>query len=207
MINRFIIIFFLILSGYMDLPKRGHKPSASVNSYLQHLDNKREIKIERSLVEWKGTKFRGKGSHSGKVFFKEGYLLFEDHELSGGEFIVDMRSIYNTDIPLSDPVPRKNLTTHLNSDFETARYPTAKFFITNVLQGTPGLMIYGDLTIRGISRKISIQAHKIAPDKFVSEFNINRFDWKIGDNGSWLEKKLVDPDIRLKVTIICDPEQ
>lgn len=160
------------------------------------------ININASKVAWKGTKLMGTGSHSGTVSFKDGYLLFSGNELTGGELTVDMSSIYITDIPLSDPIPRKNITTHLNIDFETDVFPTSVFRITSVSRKPDYYAIEGELKIKGITRPISIKAREVKRKVYyISEFTFDRFDWKIGENGSWLEKKLVDSDISLKVTI------
>lgn len=157
------------------------------------------IDLKKSVVEWKGTKLMGSASHTGTVSINKGYLLFCDSVLTGGEFVVDMTTIYNTDIPLSDPIPRKNITDHLNSDFETDTYPDATFSIsTRKMNGQ--YMLVGDMTIKGITRTLSLKARQ-KDNLFITAFTIDRINWKIGENGSWLEKKLVDAEIALKVTI------
>ena len=160
------------------------------------------INTKTSKVEWKGTKLMGAGSHSGTVNFKNGYLLFSEGKLIGGEFTVDMSSIFITDIPLSDPVPRKNITTHLNIDFETKVFHVSTFKIITVSGKPDGYSIDGALTIKGITRPISIKAREVKRKAaYTSEFSFDRFNWKIGEHGSWLEKKLVDADISLKINI------
>lgn len=162
------------------------------------------IDLKKSVVAWKGTKMMRTGKHEGTVNFKFGKLSFSDGKLVGGEFVVDMKSIYITDIPISDPEPRKNLTTHLNKDFETKIYPTASFIITKVEQSNTELYnATGNMTIKGISKSISITVKEIEREKeYFSTFTFDRFLWKIGENGSWLEKKLVDADITLKIKIV-----
>lgn len=162
------------------------------------------INLSASTVQWKGTKLLGTGSHEGTVKFEKGVLLFSENDLAGGQFRVDMTSIYNTDIPLHDPVPRKNLTTHLNSDLETKSFPTSHFDITKVqVTANSVFKIRGDLTIKGITRSITLDAHEVKPRKeYHAQFTFDRFDWNIGENGSWLERKLVDKEVTLTVTIV-----
>lgn len=164
--------------------------------------DERSIDLSKSVVKWRGTKLMGTGSHEGIVRFKAGKLVFSENQLTGGEFIVDMKSIYITDIPLSDPVPRKNLTTHLNSDFDTGHFPVSSFIITRVRHVDGSIDVSGELKIMSISKTITIRATANQDQtEFKSEFVFNRFDWKIGENGSWLEKRLVDAEVKLWVEI------
>lgn len=163
----------------------------------------KSIDLSKSVVKWRGTKLMGTGSHEGIVRFKTGRLLFSGNKLTGGELIVDMKSIYNTDIPLSDPEPRKNITTHLNSDFETNIFPDASFVINKVIYVDDNHMeISGNLTIKSISNPITVKAESSKDQtEYKTEFVFNRFDWKVGENGTWLEKKLVDAEVKLSVDL------
>lgn len=162
------------------------------------------VDTSQSLIEWKGTKLMGAGSHKGIIRFKEGQLRFLEGELTGGSFTVDMKSIYITDIPLSDPIPRANLLTHLQSDFNVKKYPESYFRISKILSENKKRYLEGDLIIKGHSENVRVSFRKVNQSTFVSEFSINRFKWGIGEDGSWLEKKLVDPDIYLKVLLVLN---
>ena len=130
--------------------------------------------------------------------------MFSEGKLSGGYFTVDMKSIYITDIPLSDPIPRKNITRHLNSDFETSIFPNASFIIKEISAlNSTHWSLSGNMTIKGITKPIQVVLNELEKGKaFGSSFSINRSEWKIGENGSWLEKKLVDEEIVLNVNIV-----
>lgn len=162
------------------------------------------IDLKKSVVKWKGTKLKRTGKHEGTVRFKQGKMFFSKGNLVGGELIVDMLSIYNTDIPKSEPVPRKKLTEHLNNDLETEKFPTASFKITSVEKSTAEVYkITGNMTIKGISKSISVPLKETTRGKdYFSIFTFDRFIWKIGENGSWLEKKVVDANVTLKVEIV-----
>ena len=181
------------------------RESASLTSLFdsQH-DDLISIDITQSVVKWKGNKLLGTGSHEGTVKFKSGELHFSENQLAGGKFTVDMKSIYNTDIPLSDPVPRRNITTHLNSDFETEQFPTASFAITQVSKmPNSQFQITGELNIKGVTNAIMIMATEEKHRKnYTSSITFNRHDWKIGESGSWLEQKVVDDEVTIEVNLI-----
>lgn len=158
----------------------------------------------KSLVAWKGTKLKKTGQHQGTVKFSGGELLFESGKLQGGHFEVDLRTIYITDIPLSEPVPRQNLTRHLNEDFETGRFPRAKFTLTRppVKQGKT-YTVTGNMLIKGITQPLTIEVEERQPQQvYEASFTINRLHWGIGKNRSWLQKKLVDAEVELKVLVV-----
>lgn len=208
MINRLSIILIIFILGFQNPDHPDVQSNYSLLTSFEHgASNSEKIKIdlEKSIVEWKGTKLMGAGSHSGYVIFDSGYLLMSKDTLVGGKFVVDMTTIHNTDIPLSDPIPRRNIISHLNSDFETKNFPTSKFIIRNVSRGQDEYSIEGDLTIKGIQRTISAPVKQLSQNTFKASFTLIRSDWKIGERGSWLEKKLVDPTIYLMVTIVLSP--
>jgi polyisoprenoid-binding protein YceI len=93
-----------------------------------------ELKVVRadSKVTWTGTKVIG--YHQGIVKIKEGKVKVKDEKLIGGYFVIDMTTITCTDIPDTDPIPKKKLESHLKDAdfFDVAKYPTAKFEIIDV---------------------------------------------------------------------------
>lgn len=210
--NRILIILvFISLIGCKDSRdshniNTGLEKAASSNFLIYDDTNTKTLYLDtiKSVVNWKGTKLMYTSKHEGTVRFKEGQMVFSNGNIISGQFVVDMQSIYNTDIPKSDPVPRKNLTNHLNKDFEIKLFPTASFIITNVEKVNFELYnISGDMTIKGVSRSIAITMKENKKEKeYSSEFSINRSLWGIGDKGSWLEKKLVDDDFVLKIHIV-----
>jgi len=164
------------------------------------------VNIEKSIIRWKGTKMMRTGKHEGTLNLKEGVLLFVSNKLVGGHIVSEMTSIRVTDIPPHETVPIRNLTSHLNSDFDTQKYPTSRFEITQVEYINDSLLnISGNMTIKDVTKNISISAYTSAEEEshyqFDAEFTIDRFDWNIGIDGSWLEKKLVDEEIELRINI------
>lgn len=164
--------------------------------------NSVRVNITTSVITWKGTKMRGMGSHAGTVKMKEGELLFERNKLKGGYFVADMHVIGVTDIPADDVVPIRKLTNHLKSDFDVAKFPTAKFEITKVQYLTKvDMQVSGNLTIKDITRNITVPVKATDKNKWYTAFKFNRIHWNVGTDGSWLEKRVVDEDVELTVTL------
>ncbi len=150
-----------------------------------------QIDLEKSKVHWKGTKMRGATKHEGEVELKSGYFISNRGELMGGSFIVDMLTIGVTDIPKSDSIPIRNINEHLKSAdfFEVEKFPVSEFHITRVRPvAGDSLAISGNLVIKNSTKHIVFGA-RYSDHLFSSTFTIDRFNWNIGDYGSWVEKK------------------
>lgn len=163
--------------------------------------------IKNSVIRWRGTKMKGLRGHEGTIKLKEGNLFFKDDTLVGGFFVVDMDAIGITDIPAHEPVPIRNLTNHLKSEFNTKEYPISRFEITKVVYLTPdSLKVWGNMTIKDVTKNIAIPVKFTSSggfrNVFYTEFKLDRFAWHIGNDGSWLEKRVVDPDFELSIRII-----
>ncbi len=104
-----------------------------------------------SKIGWTGTKKIG-SSHSGHILAKEGKVEFNSKgEITGGEIVIDMKSISNEDLK-SDPANQKKLVGHLSSAdfFNVNQHPTAVFKIKSVRSIEKGkALVKGDLTMIG----------------------------------------------------------
>lgn len=164
--------------------------------------------IDESIIEWAASR-TGK-THNGTVNIVNGYLNFENDQLSGGDFTLNMRSIKVLDIPAKSKMNTK-LKDHLNSSdfFSTENHPTGKFIITgSEVQGGKTL-VKGALTIKDITHGVSFLANiKNNEDTVVltsEEFTIDRTKWdvkfrsgKFFDN---LKDKLIYDDITISVKV------
>ncbi len=111
------------------------------------------IDLKESRVEWAGRNLLNR--HIGSVAIKSGHVTFEQGWLTGGDFVMDLRTITCTDI--ADPATNHQLIDHLlsNDFFDAARHPEARFQIRKVepvpgaSPGMPNLRLSGDLTLRG----------------------------------------------------------
>lgn len=149
------------------------------------------IDTTESDLEWTGEKKFVNWGHYGTIDLKSGEIYVNNSEVEGGEFIIDMNSLYVADKDLEDKgitADRPKLEGHLKSDdfFAVEQFPTAKFVITDVqpLEGDPDNThtISGNLTIRDVTKNISFPASIDIDENNVeatAEFHINRTDFNV----------------------------
>lgn len=163
-----------------------------------------------SVIEWVGKK--PTGTHNGEIFLSDGSIELTDGKVVGGSFTMDMNSIKVLDI--TDADMNAQLRGHLVSGdfFHADSFPTATFVITGVEENSAEgatHRITGNLTMKGITRSISFDAHvKIEDQKFVAttpQFIINRADWNVQYGSRSFFKNLKDnfihDDIGLKINL------
>lgn len=165
------------------------------------------VDLTASTMTWKGTK--PGGAHDGSVGFKEGSLVVETGIVTGGEFVIDMSSIKNLDI--KDAKKSANLVGHLTSPdfFDVAAFPTSKFVITSVASNEGKLSVTGNLTIKDVTKSITIPATLSESEgivTFASEtFNIDRADFNVKyGSKKWfdnLKDKFIDDLIELSFVV------
>ena len=137
---------------------------------------------ENSSVNWKG--FKPTGEHFGAISISKGFLEINQQKLVGGSFVFDMNSIVDLDMPADNEYNAK-LVGHLKSAdfFDVAKYPTAKFEITKVIEVDGKLSVSGNLTIKNITKNITFTASLSTKDgvsTFTSEkFMVNRADYNV----------------------------
>ncbi|MFN2336908.1 MAG: YceI family protein, partial [Bacteroidales bacterium] len=101
-----------------------------------------------TVIKWHGEKIVG-SKHTGTIDLKEGWLTSDGKLISGGEFVVDMKSIKNED--LKDADSRAKLEGHLKSDdfFGVEKFPFSRLVLTGGSQFTGGkATVKGNLTIK-----------------------------------------------------------
>ncbi|MCB0575506.1 MAG: YceI family protein, partial [Saprospiraceae bacterium] len=88
------------------------------------------VDVNSSTVVWTGYKVTGK--HTGTVKIKNGNLSWDNGQLTGGSFEIDMNSITCTD---QEGEWAQKLVGHLKSEdfFGVEKYPTSKFVITKAI--------------------------------------------------------------------------
>ena len=115
------------------------------------------VDTKASYVQWTGYKVTGK--HFGKVRLQSGSLEYSNGTLTGGSFVMDMKSISVEDMSGGGA---DKLRGHLMSAdfFGVDNYPTAKFQITKVVsRGTPGAYkIIGNLTVKQTTKEVRFNA-------------------------------------------------
>lgn len=140
------------------------------------------VDTEKSSVNWTGSK--PTGQHTGTVKISSGTLSVANGQVTGGEFTIDMNSIVNTDMAGSEG--QAKLEGHLKTGdfFETEKYPTGKFVITNVKTDANGQStVTGNLTMKDITKSVtfpaSIESTATAVSAVTPPFTINRTLWGI----------------------------
>ncbi len=159
---------------------------------------KKEIKVDKSKVTWKGYKVTG--SHEGTVDLKSGFLKFDDGKLVGGEFVIDMTTIGSTDL---EGEWKGKLDGHLKSDdfFGVASHPTASLVFTKVDSEKKGSYnVTGDLTIKGKTHPV-VFSIAINKNKATTSLKIDRtkYDIKYGSASFFdnLKDKAIDNEFDL----------
>jgi hypothetical protein len=175
----------------------------TINCYSQ---TELTVVTSDSKVTWTGTKVVG--LHQGIVKIKAGKVIMKDQKLVGGHFIIDMTTITCTDIPDSDPIPKKKLESHLKGEdfFDVAKHPTAKFEIDEVRthpDNPAKILVLGNLTIKGITKrwKIEVEPTTQTDKLFIAQADL-RFDrQQFGVAYKGLKDELVHDIVRLNIVL------
>ncbi len=158
------------------------------------------VDLERSVIYWRGTKFMKTRYHEGFVKFKAGNLEIENGIIKEGSFIADMSSIEGTDIPEHETEARSNLETHLKSEFAVDQFPYSEFTITATGQSGSSQQICGDFRIKNITHGLCFEVTSHG-NQYIAEVTLDRTRWNVGQEGSWLEKRLVDDEFYLRINL------
>jgi polyisoprenoid-binding protein YceI len=113
------------------------------------------VDTDKTQVTYVGKKVTGE--HTGLVKVKSGNLVFTGPELTGGEIIVDMNSMSNTDI--TDAEYQQKFLAHMKSEdfFDTAKYPESKLVIKKTKMAGKDLEVSGDLTMIGQTKPVTFK--------------------------------------------------
>ena len=162
-----------------------------------------------TVIDWKGDKKIG-SFHVGTIDLKSGWLNVEGNALTGGEFLVDMNSINNSDV--KDEKMRERLVGHLKSDdfFGVEKYPLSKLVITgsSKLEGGKAL-VKGNLTVKEATHPVEFTvteskngavitySAEIVFDRSLYDvrFGSGKFFSNLGDNA-------INDEIKLNVKLV-----
>ena len=177
-----IVVVATILTSCKSEPNKKATETKKEVSVAEKVAAVNNVDTTSSVLNWKGTK--PTGSHNGIVSLKNGALVLEQGKLVGGEFIVDMSTIKVSDIPADNEANGKLVSHLINSDFfDIEAYPTSKFIITSVAPKDNLLLVTGNLTIKDVTKSITIPATIATTDgvtTFSSEvFMVNRAEFNV----------------------------
>lgn len=190
-----LILSLIVLSGLFI----SFKPAADVYT----------VDLTKSKIVWVGRKVTGQ--HTGELKIASGSLTANGKALSGGNFVMDMKSMTCTDL---DATNGGKLLGHLKSNdfFSVEKNPTSKFEITKVTAAGSGKVnILGKLTIKGITSDVSFPANvvqkkgvivavansvKIDRTKYDIKYGSKSFIADIGD-------KAIDDQFELNINLVA----
>lgn len=164
----------------------------------QILDGTYYIDPAAAVLEWTGRNINNR--HYGRIPVKGGKVEFAGGDLREGGVALDMSGITNQD--LQDETYQQMLVNHLLSAdfFDVARYPLASMTvngwepISSASLGTPDHLLRGELTIKGVTRPITVPVMVIPQGdgsiKAQAAFAIDRTDWNITYGSGKLFEKL-----------------
>ncbi len=165
----------------------------------------KNVNTTASKVAWKGYKVTGE--HAGTVNLKSGALQFEEGNLVGGEFVIDMSSLACTDL---EGEYGQKLVGHLASPdfFNVAEHGAASFKITKaVAYADNDYKVVGDLTIKGITNQIKFIAN-VVDGNAKAKITIDRtdFDIKYGSGSFFdgLADKTIYDEFDLEIALVTE---
>jgi polyisoprenoid-binding protein YceI len=163
----------------------------NTNNYSQE---KLPIHIEKSTIKWLGEYTFYFGGHHGFINFKEGFFIKTDDVITGGEFIIDINSITNTDIEKQEG--KKGLVDHLKNEdfFDVKKYPLGKLVITKVeYADKTNARLEANLTLKGITKPINFRAEFNYDEKELkTRFKIDRKRWNVNYESKFKDGAISD---------------
>jgi len=173
-----------------------------------------EIKIDtsKSYVKWTGSNLFQFNEHFGTVKFESGKINLAKDSISGGQFVIDMNSIVNTDGKYNEM-----LVDHLKGSdfFEVEKFPTAKLEIIKIkYTDSINLDIEAKLTIKDVTEILDYRStfENFGNERTMkSKFKIDRTRWKInyeskGMVGS-VKDGIISDAIEFEVVITSEREK
>jgi polyisoprenoid-binding protein YceI len=160
-------------------------------------------------IVWTGKKL-GK-EHFGTINLKEGVIHIDNNAITGGEFLVDMTTIKNTD--LEDEKMNGMLIGHLKSDdfFGVEKYPAAKLVLTGTSKFVNGTAtVKGAMTIKGATNPVEFTVREssaggVKSYKAVITIDRTLYDVRYGSGKffSDLGDKAISDEFTLEVTLVA----
>lgn len=161
------------------------------------------INLQKSIITWNGKKVTG--DHKGTINFKEGFFIYDNKKIIGGNFTVDMTTLNNTDQTGKEKLElEKNLKSF--NFFNTEDFKTSELTFKSIIKKGKNLYIVtADLTIKGITNTIKFDLKlnkqgattklKIDRTKYGIQYGSGTF---IDDIGDWTIYEEFDLNIDIK---------
>ena len=176
---------------------------SSNDTALQASDASYTINPDQSIIVWTGREVTT-SKHFGNIYFASGQFEVKSGLISSGEFVVDMTTIDNQDLPEER---RGRLEAHLKSDdfFSVESHPTALLSILSSESVADGKwMVSGELTIKTFTHPIEFEMSN-SNDGWKANLVFDRSKYEVKfRSGSFFENlgdKLIYDDIELAINL------
>lgn len=147
---------------------------------IMNAQNQIKIDTKKSIIKWAGSNLFKFNKHNGTVNFKEGIIIKNNGGIVGGNFVIDMSSIINTDGKYNEM-----LVSHLKNEdfFDVEKYPVSELkFLKFKRTSAIDAIVEAELAIKDFANSINFKAKlDITKGKWVliSKFFIDRTRWGI----------------------------
>ncbi|MGV8877861.1 MAG: YceI family protein [Sphingobacteriaceae bacterium] len=167
--------------------------------------------VQKSNIEWIGRKVLGK--HYGNLKLTSGVIYTVENVPADGNFIINMKSITNTD--LTDEGYREKLIKYLKSEdfFSIGKNPTASFQVIRISGvGAGKINVEGRLTIKGIANEVDFPAtYQISGNTLTAtasnvKLDRTKFNIRYGAKSFFdsLADKAIDNDFELNIKLVAN---
>ena len=174
-----------------------------------------------SSISWRATHKGGMAPRFGTLKITEGTIAADSGKVTGGSFTVNINSLVVDSTSVTEKDKKAiDLQNHLKSPdfFDAAKYPAAKFAITNISAFNPAEqksmidgatnMVSGNLTIKDSTVNVTFPARILVSDNNVeiaAKFTVDRTSWNLtygakGDPSDWLISKDFELTLDVKAT-------
>lgn len=210
---QFAFIFILLITSC-----KKEKPSSeneeTTTSYTEIDGTKYSVDPKNSLVNWTG--FKPMGKHNGTIKIKEGFVNIKNDSIVDGRFFIDMNTITVTDLKAGDG--KEDLENHLKGlgdkekkdhFFNVSKFPTSDFKITKIDFKEGKTIIFGNLTIKGVTKAVNFPAQVSIDENQVvinsETLRLNRTYWNVNYASktlfSDLKDKFINDEIEVQVSV------
>jgi len=213
--NRFLTILTLALvvtfASCKDKAQEVETTEAEVATEVTEVSTKYLVDTEASNIMWKG--FKPTGTHTGTIKVESGVFTMNGDAIESGSFLIDMNSLYVTDLPEDDENHGK-LTGHLKSPdfFDVEAFPASAFEVTGFTNENGKMMLSGNLKMKDTENNISIPVTVTENNDSITitseTFTVDRSKWnvKYGSKSFFddLGDKFINDDMELQITITAN---
>jgi len=197
------IFTLLMLTALASCNLNTSQSESSNDNSLQASDASYTINPDQSIIVWTGREVTT-SKHFGNIYFASGQFEVKSGLISSGEFVVDMTTIDNQDLPEER---RPRLEAHLKSDdfFSVESYPTALLSILSSESMSEGKwLVSGELTIKTFTHPVEFEMLN-SNDGWKANLVFDRSKYEVKfRSGTFFENlgdKLIYDDIELAINL------